>query len=256
MGAMETKPLTPYFVVIGLMLLTSFLLAFSVDVKVTDEAGIAMALPDRVGDWRGEEFLHCLNQDCEKEFKVNDLPPGTKVCPSCGGPLDPMTLAEKTILPADTVLLRKKYTSPTREVVFVSIVLSGKERSSIHRPQMCLVGQGNEIVDSTVVPIPIDGRKPLDVMVLELLRREKLPNGRQFEMASYYAYWFVGKGRETPYHLQRMVWMATDRIFRNVSHRWAYISVSGGRRPGTTAYREQMTSFLHDLYPQILLKNP
>ena len=41
---METKTLKPYFVVLGLMILTSLALAFTVDVNVTDQAGIRMVL--------------------------------------------------------------------------------------------------------------------------------------------------------------------------------------------------------------------
>ena len=162
-----------------------------------------------------------------------------------------MTISEKEILPADTVLLRKQYTNPSGKRVYVTIVLSGKERVSIHRPQVCLVGQGNEIAHSEEISVPLDGRKPLNVMALELLRRVRNAEGTQFEASSYYAYWFVGKGRETPSHIQRMIWMATDRIFRNVAHRWAYISVSGSRDKDSDAYRQEVISFIHDLYPQL-----
>jgi hypothetical protein len=81
----------------------------------------------------------------------------------------------------------------------------------------------------------------------------KKPDGQTLEYASYYAYWFVGKGRETPYHLQRMIWMATDRIFHNVSHRWAYIAISGGRQTDSEDYQKEMVAFIHDLYPQVML---
>ncbi len=43
---METRSTRPYIIVVCLMLLTSFALAFSVDVNITDEAGIRVALPD------------------------------------------------------------------------------------------------------------------------------------------------------------------------------------------------------------------
>jgi hypothetical protein len=248
---METKSLKPYFVVIGLMVATSVLLAFSVDVKITDEAGIKMLLPEQIGKWHGEDILYCLNPACQKEFQGGEIIKGSSVCPACGGELNSMSKAERDILPADTGLVRKRYVSPEGRVIFASIVLSGKERSSIHRPQMCLVGQGQEIVRSATVPVPLEGRKPLDVMSLELLRRYKIAGGQSQEYASYYAYWFVGKGRETPSHVQRMVWMATDRIFHNVSHRWAYIAIAGAREKDTDDYRDEMISFVHDLYPEI-----
>jgi hypothetical protein len=248
---MEAKSLRPYFVVIGLLALTALLLAMTVDVRVSDEAGIRILLPDRVGEWQGREIRYCLSAGCQRDFVVDKLD-DPNVCPACGGPLDVMSKGEKDLLPGDTVLLRKRYVNAAGEQVFVTIVMSGKERVSIHRPQICLVGQGNEIVRQFTVDVPIEGRKPLQVMTLEMLRRGNLPDGRPFEQPTYYGYWFVGKGRETPHHVQRMIWMATDRIFHNVSHRWAYISVGGARDKESDDYQKQISSFVHDLYPELL----
>ena len=247
---METTSLKPYFVVIGLLIVTSVLLASSVDVRIVDEAGIRVVLPDKVGDWQGSEILYCQNRDCQKNFRASEISI-SNTCPACGSAVGPMTLSEKEILPADTVLLRKEYTSPSGRRVYATIVLSGKERVSIHRPQVCLVGQGNEITHSEEISVPLEGRNPLDVMTLELLRRVRNAEGTQFEASSYYAYWFVGKGRETASHTQRMIWMATDRIFHNVAHRWAYISVSGSRDKDSDDYRQEVISFIHDLYPHL-----
>jgi len=250
---MERKLLTPYFVVIGLMTLTSLVLAFTVDVHVTNEAGIKMFLPEQVGLWRGSEMRFCQNSLCQRQFRVDDLN-GSEVCPVCGGPLDTMTKGEKDLLPPDTEILKEQYIHPSGKMLFVAIVLSGKERASIHRPQVCLVGQGNQIVNSTVISVSMNDRKPLKVMDLEMLRQTKQRDGKPIELATYYAYWFVGKGRETPYHIQRMVWMATDRIFHNVSHRWAYISVSGQRNKDSEAYKKDLEAFIRDLYPQIVVQ--
>ena len=247
---METTSLKPYFVVIGLLILTSLLLASSVDVRVLDEAGIKVALPDKVGDWQGVEILYCQGRTCQRDYRAGEVS-SSNTCPVCGSPVGPMTLSEKEILPADTTLLRKQYANPSGNRVYVTIVLSGKERVSIHRPQVCLVGQGNEIAHTEDLEVPLEGRKPLDVVALELLRRVRNAEGAQLEAASYYAYWFAGKGRETPSHTQRMIWMATDRIFHNVAHRWAYISVSGSRDKDTDDYRQEVISFIHDLYPQL-----
>jgi hypothetical protein len=249
---METKTLKPYLVVIGLMALTALVLAFTVDVRVTDEAGIKVFFPDRVGAWTGQDMRFCQNPGCEREFPLRSLR-DTNTCPVCGSKLDTMTYGEKTLLPPDTTILKKFYTNSAGEGVFTSIVLSGKERASIHRPQVCLVGQGSEIVHSSVLAVPIEGRKTLEIMVLDMLRRGRGADGAAFERASYFAYWFVGKNRETPFHVQRLVWMATDRIFHGVSHRWAYIAVAGYRKRNSDAYRKELQMFVHDLYPQIVL---
>lgn len=249
---MEKLPFKPFLIVIGLLIVTSLALAFTVDTQVSDEAGVKVELPDHVGEWVGDEMRFCQAPACQESHYVSALT-NLEVCPKCGGHLDTMTKAERDLLPKDTLVLKKRYTSPQGETLYASIVMSGSERSSIHRPQLCLVGQGNEIVKSTVVPVPMDGRRELDVMVLDMLRRWRSSDGRQGEYPSYYAYWFVGKGRETPSHVQRMIWMATDRIFYNTAHRWAYISVSGPRDEDGR-YVQDMQKFVSLMYPPMVLK--
>lgn len=251
---MDPRALKPYLTLIALLAITGLALALSVDVRTTDEAGVRVALPDQIGAWRGEEMRFCLNPPCQKEFLLSQTR-DRNVCPACGGKLDCMSKPERDLLPPDTELLKKRYLSPAGGVVYASIVMSGKERVSIHRPQMCLVGAGNTIDKTWKLPVPLEGRRrPLEVMVLDMTRRGRALDGHTFESKSYYAYWFVGKNRETPYHVQRMIWMATDRVLHNVSHRWAYIAVAGSRPADDSAkHTPEILDFVHTLYPQITL---
>lgn len=249
---MQAHALKPYLTVIGLLAVTSFALAFTVNVALTDEAGVKVYLPDRVGEWTGDELRFCQAPACQASVFVSQILLEGK-CPKCSGELATMTKIEKDLLPSDTEVLKKQYTSPKGETIFASIVMSGRERASIHRPQVCLVGQGNEIIHSSVIDVPMEGRDELGVMVLDMLRRWRLPDGRQGEHDSYYAYWFVGKGRETPSHVMRMIWMASDRVLHNRSHRWAYISVSGNRDKDG-AYKEEIRGFVRELYPEMVLQ--
>ena len=233
------------------MVLTSIALAFSVDVQVSDVAGVTPDLPDRVGEWTGNELRFCQNQSCQKEFNAGALA-DRSVCPECGGKLAGMSLLESRLLPHDTVLVKKRYTNSVGRTVFASIVLSGRERASIHRPEVCLVGQGSEIVNQSILKVPMDGRAPLQVKVLDMIHRRGGPTAPETVHYSYYAYWFVGHGRETPEHWQRMLWMATDRVLHNIAHRWAYISVASSRVEGSDDYLDQARDFIHDLYPQML----
>lgn len=250
---MEKSSLKPYFVIIGLLLATIGALAVSVDVRVTDEAGIRLALPDKVGDWTGRDLRYCLNPTCQREIVLTaGIAPA--VCPTCGGGIDNMSLAEKNLLPLDTVILKKRYMRASGSMVHCTIVLSGKDRASIHRPEVCLVGQGRKIVDDFLVSVPITDRPALDVKVLDLIfTPPAVGDTPPPRIAAYYAYWFVGKDRETPHHWQRMVWMGMDRVFRNVAHKWAYISVGGGRDRDNIAYKAEIEDFVRELYPQIVL---
>jgi hypothetical protein len=234
------------------MVLTSLALAYTVDVSTSDEAGVKVYLPDTIGAWTGQELRFCQNYLCRKQFTVDQLADRDH-CPACGGDLNGATRDERDILPPDTVLLRKIYRNPHGARLFTTIVLSGRERASIHRPQICLEGQGSAIVHDEVIPVEVAGRQPLDVMLLDLQDTRVLADGSSAQTYSYFAYWFVGKGRETPYHTQRMVWMATDRIFHNVSHRWAYISVAGSRQDGTERHRDEVQQFIGELYPEIAM---
>ena len=56
---MEKHPIKPFLVVIGLLVMTSLALAFSAQVSISDEAGVKVALPDQVADWKGDEMRFC-----------------------------------------------------------------------------------------------------------------------------------------------------------------------------------------------------
>ncbi len=250
---MEARQFKPYIVVIGLMILTSLALAFTVDVNMVGEAGIRVALPAQIEEWEGREIRYCQNPEHRQMYFVDEVE-DPNVCPDCGDELFMMSLDERRILPSDTVILKKMYEQPARNNVTASIVLSGAHRSSIHRPQLCLVGQGQEIVREWTHTVPLEGRDPLRIVVLDMLRRGQTRDGESFEHTFYYAYWFIGRGRETHSHVVRLFWMAADRILFNVAHRWAYVSVSGERDPGTVLYVQEIDEFIQAMYPEMALR--
>lgn len=250
---METRQLKPYFVVLTLMALASLVLAYTVDVEMAHEAGVQVYLPDRVGEWEGREILYCQNPEHARTYFAEDLE-DRSACPDCGHELFMMSIDERRVLPDDTVILKKVYEHPDGSVVTASIVLSGVDRSSIHRPQLCLVGAGQEIVREWRHVVPMDERDTLRVSVIDMLRRVRGPDGRALEHEFYYAYWFVGNGRETHSNVIRMALMGYDRIVHNVAHRWAYISVSGARDPDGR-YVDEISDFINIIYPQMALSS-
>ena len=250
---MEARSLRPYCLVLCLMAATSILLAMTVDVDVTNEAGVRLELPRAFGDWTGSEIQFCQEANCRASYLIDEFEdPGR--CARCGGPLSAMSFVEADLLPPDTGMLRMVYENPAKQPVHVSIVLSGKERGSIHRPEVCQTGQGRELVGKEVVAVPLRGRAPLKVMVLNLRQTFSGKDGSGGDFGRYYAYWFVGKDRETPYHLMRMYLMATDRITRNVAHRWAYIAIEGPRETDSDAYKQQVQEIIAQLYPYISIR--
>jgi len=239
--------------VIAALVVTGWALVEKTGVANSDEAGIVLALPDQVGGWRGSNILFCPDRTCGGQYFEAELK-GSTLCPKCGRPLSNMNWAEHSMLPADTGLVRKYYALPGNQVgIHVTIVLSGDDRSSIHRPQVCMTAAGNEITDERTIQIPLAGRKELlQVRVMDMSRAYTREDGSPGSYTSYYAYWFVGKGRETASHIERMAWMAYDRIFHGVSHRWAYISMAGSRVPGSDAHLQTIANFASQLHPALL----
>ncbi|MEM7145286.1 MAG: exosortase-associated EpsI family protein [Verrucomicrobiota bacterium] len=139
--------------------------------------------------------------------------------------------AEKDILPEDTEFAKMLYftqspiTGAMEDLVSCSIVLSGRDRRSIHRPQVCLAAQGWSFGNAEVVPIILSNGKELRVTKLALSRKEKLPGGRSVEHRALYFYWFVGRDVTIPDSKTRVLLTAWDNVFRNINHRWAYVSV-------------------------------
>jgi hypothetical protein len=251
---MELRSFTPHLTLIALMIVTALALAFTVDVTLDDRPGVRMALPAALeGGWAGDELRYSHDPENPKQYGVSELEL-PNIDPVTGEKLFTMSLAEYDALPHDTQFVKSIYTNDAGGRVFVSIVLSGRERDSIHRPQQCLVGQGHTIVNTTYMKVPLKGREPLRVAILETVRNYRDETGERKAYHSYYAYWFVGQGRETSSHYLRMFWLAWDRVIHSIAHKWAYIAVSGDRIDGSPDdYQKEIADFVQLVYPHLLL---
>lgn len=226
-----------------------------VDVTLQDRPGVLMELPGRLGGWSGHELRFCHEASCRKEHRLDELGADPSKCPACGAQLHAMTVEEYEQLPKDTQFIKSIYQNAAGESVYVSIVLTGRDRESIHRPERCLTGQGHTILSRDVLEFPMQGRDPLKVMVFTNERKIETAHGA-YGYLSYYAYWFVGQGRETPDHYMRMFWLAWDRVVHSVAHRWAYISVSGRRAKDSNEYLRQLGDFLPLLHTALVRPGP
>ena len=249
MESLQKSLLGARLFVIAALLFAAWAMVSAVGVTNSDEAGVRMVLPDRVADWTGTPLRFCPDELCGDQY------PDTRegdLCPKCGKPLTSMNFAEKRLLPKDTGLVRSAYAGPSLPPVYATIVLSGDDRSSIHRPQVCMTAAGWEIQEEYTISVPLPApAKPLDIRVLELSRPVK-KGGDTVETLAY-AYWFVGKGRRTASHLQRMAWMASDRVLHGVSHRWAYVSLALPWQPGSDAHLQTIANFASAFHPEIAI---
>ncbi len=174
-----------------------------------------------------------------------------------------LTKEEERLLPPDTVGSRRLYQGKDGSELYCSIILAGRDVTSIHRPELCLPGQGWQIQNeyTQTIPVPSAPGGMLSVMRMNASRPAQLSDGRTAEVRSVFVYWFVGKDRVTPYHWQRMYWSAKDRILHNTNHRWAYVLihvlVRSDVQPGAAIKSPDdamnvAAKFVQDMYPALV----
>ena len=247
------KQAVPYLILVALFALTNGLLLRMPPACMETASAVYMALPQELGEWRGREPVYCQAESCLTVFQRADLA-GAVLCPTCGGTLDAASLAERTQLPPDTEFAKMTYSTPAGMSVQVSIVLSGSEHRSIHRPQQCLPAQGFVIEGVDTVPVSVRAGRDLNVRVLTLARRLPGLSGQEATgQRTVFAYWFAAPGHETDSHLQRLGWMAIDRVLAGRNLRWADVAAATGLAPGEP--REEaiarVVDFVAQLYPHI-----
>jgi hypothetical protein len=118
----------------------------------------------------------------------------------------------------------------------------GTDRTSIHKPEYCLPGQGFQIRSATKDVIRIPRPHPYDLPVTRIVasRTFRASNGVTQNVSAVFVYWFVADNRLSADHLQRMWWMAQDLILTGTLQRWAYVSCLSLCHPG-----EEETAFQH-----------
>ncbi|MBI5772137.1 MAG: exosortase-associated EpsI family protein [Verrucomicrobia bacterium] len=145
------------------------------------------------------------------------------------------TQEELGTLPKDTTYGRRYYRGADGFPLLLSVVLMGTDRTSIHKPQFCLIGQGWTIDRTEAAQIPMMRPLPYSLPVAKLtVTKNFLANGQSVTRRGIYVYWFVadkvvsgdGSGRE------RMWWMAREMIATGVLQRWAYVTCFADCAPG------------------------
>jgi EpsI family protein len=190
-------------------------------------AGIAMNLPNVIGAWFGD--------DAE------------------------ITQKERDTLAKDTQFVRKIYTGPYRDQIYVSIVLSGDDMTnSIHRPERCLPAQGWLVRSSSKRTIPLRNGKALELTRLQNSQVVETADKRRFTVNNLNYYWFIGYKDMTASHLSRTEIDLRDRMLGGFSQRWAYVTVAAtvteglaenGRSEKQTA--DIVEQFIKELAPRL-----
>jgi hypothetical protein len=213
--------------VLGIALLLAF--QFSSCENGVTESGVVMSLPTQIGSFIGKD--------------------------------QEISQGEKYVLPKDTEIVKKVYTNPFGDTIYAQIVLSGAEKRSIHRPELCLPAQGWSISSRQTIPVIIaDGRR-ISVMQDTISRQIEVAPDVTRPLTSLYCYWFIGKDTTTSSHIMRVFLSSWDRIFHHKNHRWAYVAVSApvlqGFREGgkdVEATQKMISDFISDIGPTVMKK--
>ncbi|HEY9012634.1 MAG TPA: exosortase-associated EpsI family protein [Devosia sp.] len=216
--------------VFGLTLITVLICFLVPAPKTGGEAGVVMELPDKIGELYGHDQA--------------------------------VSEAELYILPKDTTFARKTYGpagAEGPERILCSIILSGAERRSIHRPERCLPSQGWRIDATHTETVPLASGRNLDVTALLLEKPVVLQNGARVMRRQYFLYWFVGKGVTTPYQTTRILMTYWDMLVHRINQRWAYVIVAkditqswdpNGESPEQTL--TELKDFIHVAVPSFM----
>jgi hypothetical protein len=165
-----------------------------------------------------------------------------------------VSAVEREMLPPDTGFSRKNYANVadrTRDV-FLSIVLSGRDRTSIHRPELCLVGQGWTIEGGgqQTFRFPADSGRGNEFRATVLRVRREVPSLRgKIVVPQLVAYWFVAGDTVVPSHWQRFVHDTWNRVARARVDRWAYVLMQTDARDGEAAAMARMQTVLDGTLP-------
>ena len=146
----------------------------------------------------------------------------------------PESEVELGYFPKDTSYARRLYQAPDGFGVSTTIVLMGADRTSIHRPDYCLPGQGWTIGSKTAVNIPIGGEHPYELPVLKWVVHNSFqaPDGQKREASGVYVFWFVADNEQTPNYIQFQYYLLRDLLFAGKLQRWAYVSCFSICAPG------------------------
>lgn len=121
--------------------------------------------------------------------------------------------AELSTLPGDTGFVKRRYVADDGTWFQVSVVIGGRSKSSVHRPELCLPSQGFRMTE------PRDARVGgTDWRLVTLAHR--------FESEMRFGYTFFNQaGFRTASHLRRIFRDVWDRSILGRIDRWVMVTV-------------------------------
>ncbi|PWU14627.1 MAG: hypothetical protein C5B50_16965 [Verrucomicrobia bacterium] len=176
-----------------------------------------------------------------------ELPPKVLDYDSQERDQDPFTLS---VLPTDTSFGERIYSHSDRreDDLKFTVVLMGMDRTSLHKPQICLSAAGLQIDQAKTLETSVRIERPFayDLPVTRIIASK---DGTQ----ALYVYWFVADGQISSGQVggQRLWRLASGLLRTGVLDRWAYVSCLGFCAPGQEdATFERMKKFIAAAVPE------
>jgi hypothetical protein len=159
-------------------------------------------------------------------------------------------------LPKDTSFAEKYYQAPDGFGSYATVILMGTDRTSIHKADYCLAGQGFTQIGKATAEIPIGGLHPYSLQVARWTVSGTMdgPNGEKLQQHGLYVFWFVADTASTPSYQAYKLTLMWDVLRTGVLGRWAYVSYFTGCRPGEEdAVFERMSKLIAASVPEFQL---
>jgi hypothetical protein len=137
-------------------------------------------------------------------------------------------------LPKDTSYASRRYIAADGAWAMGTVILMGADRTSIHRPDYCLPGQGWQIRDKAEVKLNIAGAHPYELPVMKWIvgNAYSAPDGSKQNVSGIYVFWFVTENRATDSFPAMLKSMLVHQLTSGELQRWAYVSFFTVCRPG------------------------
>jgi hypothetical protein len=210
---------------------------------------IAAVLPP-LRDYRPMYPWFCQNEHCGRVMETETPFDKPAACTSCGSPMASVSLGELTILPPDTGFRKCHYYDALGDVYRVTVVINGKSRQSIHRPEVCLPSQGFSLENGRVVEFRLANGGTLPMRCVDLRRREAVSSLRMGQ-----GYFFVSRHNLVASHVSRMFISVRDRAFHNRITRWAMVTLFCEEPLASTPARQAAVAAFLSQLNDALIKN-
>jgi hypothetical protein len=130
------------------------------------------------------------------------------------------------MLPPDTSTVQRVYFKPGIIPFVASVVLMGTDRTSIHKAEYCLAGQGLHIDQATTDVVHMAQPQPYDLPVIKIVASAiQEMNGKMVTNKCIYVYWYVTDGALSNDRsgVERMMDTTKKLLFTGELQRWAYV---------------------------------